>query len=174
MIRALLLTILLLFSGELNKKMDNDNGGDDRVAQFLNAISNIESSGGRNTNHPEMESGIHAGQAAIGRYGLMPNTVNEVLNRMRLNGTLTEDLDQLRDLDPDTLRSALESRPDLEQEVAKSLANRVLERQGDEERAAYSWNQGHNLTPEQISEKPYRDSDYVRKYNMYKKLSQGD
>lgn len=172
MIRKLLLVLILFLSGELNHKMDEND--DDKVAQFLDAISNIESSGGKNFKHPTMESGIHEGETAIGRYGLMPNTVNEVLNRMRMNGTLTDDLSQLKDLDPDTLKQTLESRPDLEHKIAKTLASKVLQKQQDEEKAAFSWNKGHNLTPERINQMPYKDSDYVKKYNTYKKMSKGD
>ena len=52
-----------------------------QVKSFLKNISQIESRGGEDMNHPEIKSGIHKGTKAIGRYGLMPNTVGEVLNR---------------------------------------------------------------------------------------------
>lgn len=144
-----------------------------KIKSFLNNISQIESSGGTNFNHPTINTGIHAGQTAIGRYGLMPNTVSEVLNRMRLNGTLTPELQQLQQLDPDTLKSTLEKNPNLEDQIAGTLANKVLTQQPNEEEAAYSWHQGHNLKPEAIEQKDYQNSDYVKKYDMYKKL-QGD
>ena len=142
-----------------------------RVKAFLGNISQIESRGGEDTTHPEMKSGIHKGTSAIGRYGLMPNTVSEVLNRMRIGGTLTPELDGLRGLGPEDMKKALETNPALEDQIAESLAGRVLDRQQDEEKAAYSWNQGHNLTPDAISQRPYKDSDYVQKYNAIRKLT---
>jgi hypothetical protein len=143
----------------------------ERVNRFLKVISQIESSGGKNFQHPEMQQGIHKGHSGIGRYGLMPNTVNEVLNRMRLNGSLNPELANLRKLDPVKLKETLESNPQIEDQIAQSLAERVLTRIPDEEMAAFSWNQGHNMTPDQISQKKYKDHDYVRKYNLYKELT---
>jgi len=151
--------------------------GDEKARQiqnFLNTISQIESSGGKNFDHQQMKGGIHSGDKAIGRYGLMPNTVNETLNRLRMSGQLTPELAELNKLDSATLKSTLEGNPGLEDQIAKSLADRVLAKQQDEEKAAYSWNQGHNLTPERIAERPYQEHDYVKKYNAYKKLSAGE
>lgn len=144
------------------------------IQSFLNNISQVESSGGTNFNHPIVNSGIHAGQSAIGRYGLMPNTVNEVLNRMRMNGTLTPELHQLQQLDPVTLKTTLEKNPNLEDQIAGTLANKVLTRQPDDETAAYSWHSGHNLKPEDIEQRNYQNDDYVKKYDMYKKMNQGE
>jgi len=81
--------------------------------------------------------------------------------------------DQLRNitsLPPDQMKQVVEQNPDYEQAMAEFLANHVLTRQqGDEEKAAYSWFQGHNLTPEKIEQRPYRKHDYVQKYNQYYK-----
>jgi hypothetical protein len=172
----LILTLQLLFGvttfqKELDYKMSDNKH---RVKTFLKNISQVESSGGTNFNHELIQKGIHTGDKAIGRYGLMPNTVNEVLNRMRMAGTLTPELQKLKALDHDTLKSTLESNPELEDQIAESLAGRVLDRQQDEDKAAYSWHQGHNLSPEQINEKPYQEHDYVKKYNEYKKLTTGE
>ncbi len=136
---------------------------------FLKVIGQIESSGGKNFNHDEIKSGIHEGHRAAGTYGLMPNTIDEVLNRMRLSGQLDSDLEKIRDMTPDEKKELVESNPELEQRLARSLADRVLTRQGnDEEKAAYSWFQGHNLSPERIEEENYKDHDYVKKYAKYK------
>lgn len=148
--------------------------GDKRVPKFLKIISQIESSGGKNFNHPEIKQGLHQGTSGIGRYGLMPNTVNEVINRLRLSGKLTPEIKKLQKLEPNALKEILESNPHIEDKIAEELASRVLARQPDEEMAAYSWTMGHNLTPERIKSEPYQDSDYVKKYNSYKKLVSGD
>lgn len=171
-----LLILSLLFSnnivsGELKKKMSDK---PNRIRSFLNNISQIESSGGKNFNHKPVQTGIQAGTTAIGRYGLMPNTVNEVLNRLRMNGQITPELNQLRNLDPVTLKSTLEKNPNLEDQIAQSLAGKVLDTQQDEDKAAYSWHKGHNLTPEQVDSRDYQDNDYVKKYDEYKKLTNED
>lgn len=144
--------------------------GENRTKGFLKAIQQIESSGGTNFKHPTMQAGIHKGQTAIGRYGLMPNTVNEVLVRMKRNGIITPELQQLEGLDPDTMKQTLEMNPGMEDQIAEVLANKVLDRQGDEEKAAYSWNQGHNLPPERVDQSGYQDSDYVKRFNSVRKL----
>lgn len=162
------LLVLCLYCFNLGDSRDNMSDRNTRVKSFLKNISKVESSGGKDFSHDEMKQGIHAGHRAIGRYGLMPNTVGEVLNRMRINGTLTPELQSLREADPSSLKEILETNPQLEDQIAEELADRVLERQQDENMAAYSWNQGHNLTPDRIAEMPYQDSDYVRKYNAYK------
>lgn len=147
-------------------------GDEDQIARFLSNISEVESTGGQNTDHPEIQTGIHAGDQAIGRYGLMPNTVKEVINRMRLQGTLTPEIEQLNKLDHTQLKETLEANPQIEDQLAGTLANRVLHRQHDEDKAAFSWNMGHNLKPEQIDTMDYKNSDYVKKYNAFKKLKE--
>jgi len=170
----LLILILILFINNLALEQGKFEMPDDNspIKTFLRNIAQVESSGGTNMNHPEMQSGIHAGDSAIGRYGLMPNTVKEVINRMRIHGQMTPEIEQLSQMDNQTLKDVLETNPDIEDQIAETLANRVLSRQGDEEKAAYSWNQGHNLKPEQLDTIPYKESDYVRKYNTYKKLKE--
>jgi hypothetical protein len=168
----MLLFGVTISNGELINKMND--GRKQQIRSFLNNISQIESSGGKNFNHSVVKTGIHAEHKAIGRYGLMPNTIAETLNRMRISGTLTPELKELNKLDTQTLKSTLENNPELEDQIAEALASRVLDRQKDEEMAAYSWNQGHNLSPNDITQASYKDHDYVKKYNTYKKLSTGE
>ena len=143
---------------------------DDKIKNFLKIISQIESSGGKNYNHPLIKKGPHTGHRAIGKYGLMPNTVSEIINRIRMSGASTPELQNLSKLDPHVLKTTLETNPEIENKLAEALAQRVLEKQQDEEKAAYSWFQGHNLSPERIEEEPYKEHDYVKKYNMYKNM----
>lgn len=161
--KFILFLSLLLFTGRLEKSNLEMSEKKNQIKKFLNNISQIESSGGKNQNHPEIKSGIHQGDKAIGRYGLMPNTVSEVLNRMKSAGTLTPEMEELQKLDSKKLKEKMESNPELQDKVAESLADRVLTRQGDEEKAAYSWHKGHNLNPEKVKE-DYENSDYVKKY----------
>lgn len=159
---------LILFSFNLGGLKEEMADPRERVRAFLKNISKVESSGGKDFSHDEMKTGIHKGTSAIGRYGLMPNTVNEVLNRMRLKGTLTPELQSLKDSDPQLMKQFLETNPQVEDQIAEELAQRVLERQQDEDMAAFSWNQGHNLTPDRITQMPYQEHDYVKKFKMYK------
>lgn len=167
----LLVSLFILFGGVMlgnGEKIVDEND----VQRFLTNISEVESRGGQDTNHPEIQNGIHAGTSAIGRYGLMPNTVKEVINRMKLRGTLTPEMAELQQLDPVKLKETLEANPQIEDQIAGTLAERVLQRQGDEDKAAFSWNQGHNLKPQQIDAMDYKNSDYVKKYNSLKKIKE--
>ena len=137
------------------------NGSDpvDQRTKFLNVIKQIESSGGKNVEHPIMNEGIHAGQQAIGNYGLMPNTIQELNNRARLNHQLTPEM-QAVGRNPASIGAA----PEIEQQYAQQLADRVLNKFHDPAMAAYSWNQGHNLTPEQVQQRDYLSHPYVQKF----------
>lgn len=167
-----ILFLLLAFTPALKEALGKMSDSNDNVKSFLNRISQIESRGGEDMNHKTINEGIHKGTAAIGRYGLMPNTVNEVLNRMRIRGEMTPELENLKSMDHETMKKSLEANPQLEEMIAEQLAGRVLQRQGDDEKAAYSWHQGHNLTPEAVEEKGYKDDGYVKKYNALKKLTE--
>lgn len=116
------------------------------VARFLYYISQLESSGGQNTDHPVMESGIHKGDSAQGKYGVMPKTMDELKKRY-----------------PKSFTSS--SGPD---DYAQKLAERVLQRSDmDETLAAGMWNQGHNTQPENFDK--IRDSNYAKKYEEMRK-----
>lgn len=141
------------------------------IKDFLNKIMQIESSGGTNFNHRTIASGMHEGDQAIGRYGLMPNTIREIINRRRLRGTSTPELQDLDQLDHQALKERIEANPDLEQELAEQLAQHVTQKQmGDEDRAAFAWQNGHNLTPDRISNEQLQQSPYVQKYEKLKNL----
>jgi hypothetical protein len=133
--------------------------------RFLQTIGQLESSGGQNTNHEMMDSGIQAGTAAIGKYGLMPNTVKELVNRRRIRGTSTPELQQLGEMPPDKMKAYIEANPGLEDQLANELATKVITRQnGDPDRAAYSWKQGDNLKPDEISNEQLDANPYVQKF----------
>lgn len=137
----------------------------DDVDDFLNNISQIESSGGKNFNHKTIQSGIQKGTTAIGRYGLMPNTVDEAIVRAKNSGDDDGSLDDILGMDADTKKSFLEGNPDIEHKIARSLASTVLNKQaGDTEKAAYAWNHGSNLSPDSIDDRDYSNDDYVKKF----------
>lgn len=141
---------------------------EDNITDFLDPIGQIESSGGKNFNHRLMTSGPHKGHRAIGTYGLMPNTVDEIINRMTEDGTITDEIAALKNMSPEEKKRVIEENPNYENRLARYLAGRVLDRQHDPEKAAYSWIQGHNLTPQEIDAKNYKDHDYVKKFNRFR------
>lgn len=115
------------------------------VARFLHYIKEIESSGGQNTNHPVIESGIHAGDQAQGDYGMMPNTMDELKRRYPALAKQT---------DPDLL--------------APKLAEQVLNKADkDETLAAALWNQGHNTSEDKFDK--IKQSKYAQKYESMRK-----
>lgn len=137
-----------------------------QLKSFLDKISQIESSRGKNINHPMIRNGIQKGSAAIGQYGLMPNSIQEELNRMKGDNTSTPELDQLKDQPEDDVRAKLADNKDLEQAIAAHLANRISDKQGGNDLAsAYAWNNGSNLSPDRIGSKQLLNSDYVHKFS---------
>lgn len=143
----------------VREKLDQRNPQKVQRENFLNAISQIESSGGTNLSHPTIQTGPQAGQQAMGSYGLLPNTVQELSNRARLQHQLTPEMAAAA-RNP----AAIQQNPELEQQYAQQLADRVLNRFHDPAMAAYSWNSGHNLTPEQVKERDYMNDPYVQKF----------
>ena len=139
---------------------------DDDINKFLDVIRQEESSGGKDTAHRMIQSGIHEGDSAMGQYGLMPNTVSEMANRAKRQGIASPD-----ELDAIQNPSIVNQNPELENQIAKQLAAKLLNQyHGNQEQAAYGWNQGHNLTPEQVQERDYQQHPYVQKFQKLKQL----
>lgn len=151
---------------------------DKNIRKFLNSIARIESNSGQNTNHELIQYGPMAGQKAIGFYGLLPRTANEMIREEARVGHPSPALQQLmssiQQADPEDrdsiITSHLVENPNLQDEIAEQLAKHVLNKQhGDVNKAAYAWNQGHNLTPEAIEERGYLEHPYVQKFQGVKK-----
>ncbi len=149
------------FDNEDNKIDPND---------FLKIISQIESSGGKNFAHPQIQNGIQAGTSAAGQYGLMPNTIQELINRQRLSGQINPVMRGIASESPDQMKSHVESHPDIENQLASQLANKVLNKSNDPAMAAYMWHSGHNLQPEQVQQRDYMNDPYVQKFINLQKL----
>lgn len=152
------------FRQALDEHLNGDSGQEaepDEVDDFLTRVGRNESGGGQNFNHQQIQSGNEAGQTAIGTYGLLPNTVRETLNKAQ-----DPKLEYLNDMDDQELKANLESNPDTEYQVARHLAERVLNNQGgDAEKAAFAWRHGHNLPSSRIEKANYQNDDYVKKFN---------
>jgi hypothetical protein len=132
---------------------------------FLWNLKQIETSGGKNLKHPVIAHGVAKGSRAMGNWGLLKPTVNEIVNRMRLSGNLTPEYAKLTHMDRDTMETHLKKNPQLELDLVRNLASHVLKRnKGDMHRAAYAWNTGHNKFPDQIHNDVLLNSDYVQKF----------
>jgi len=149
--------------------IEKHTGKDARIKNFLQAIELNESSGGKNTKHKTMESGMHSGDTAIGNYGLMPNTVKEMVGTMGRSHPL---FSTYRNMPNDQVESSLAQNPDHQKQIVTHMANRLHDKHGgDEERMAYSWFQGHNIKPDAFEtgkHKDYQNHDYVQKFNKHK------
>lgn len=134
---------------------------------FLWNIKQIESSGGKDTAHKTMQHGIHRGESAVGRWGMMPKTVRDLTTRLKSLQRSTPETERLSTMGPDEMRSYLESRPEAELGLARFMARHLLQRhRGDEKRAAFSWLHGHNLYPGDITDENL-NHDYVKRYEQF-------
>jgi hypothetical protein len=133
---------------------------------FLWSISQVETSGGKNLNHPIVTSGPQKGQQAIGRWALLRPTINEFLDRQeKFRGHLPERLKRIRGMSRDQIHEYFQHNPDAEVEIARAVGRQVLSKQkGDRHRAAYSWLHGHNLSPESIPDTEVTSSPYVQNF----------
>ena len=139
--------------------------------KFLKIMSTIESSSGKNTQHRTLSSGIHKGERAIGQYGLMPNTIDEMHTRMKLDGQEDPRIKELyeQNLTPQERADRISSDPELEGVIANKLYDHVNERfQGDEEKMDHAWQYGHNINPTKLTPKVLQKSDRVKKYQLIK------
>lgn len=136
-------------------------GIDKDKQSFLGSVGQIESSGGKNTNHPWMESGMHKGNRAIGTYGFMPNTIKDLANK-------TEDpsIKNLAEMDQFGMEKAIKANPSLEKKLADVMYNHLNERYaGDKDKMMYAWQQGHYTPSESIDQDTLDRSDRIAKYH---------
>lgn len=119
--------------------MDNT----DKKAKFLQAMSMLESSGGKNLKHKTIKHGIHAGDAATGQYGLMPNTIDEMKRRAKLAG---------------------EEIPEGEEQVANKLYEHISAKTDDPVKQAHMWQHGHNMDPDDLTEDVLSKSERATRF----------
>lgn len=131
------------------------------IEDFLTNIRTIESSKGRFTKGKTMSTGLHKGDSAIGDYQLMPKTINEFAKRSQ-----DKELLSLSNLSPDEKYKYLINNPKTQDKIARMMANHVLTKSsGDFRKAAYMWNTGHNLEPDEIDEDTLNQAEYVQKFD---------
>jgi hypothetical protein len=149
--------------------------------EFLNKIAMLESSGGINTDHKMMESGIHKDTKAVGTFGIMPNTAQEIGRRVkrrdhRLNLAKEFQGDPEIEMfaDPNTtpaqIQEMLDANPELANRTARYFKQLVNTRfQGDPDKMAYAWHHGHN-NPDQVTPENLEQSEYVKRFRNLRNL----
>lgn len=144
---------------------------DSQLEEFLRKISQIESSGGKNKKHRRMTSGIHEGDAAMGEFGIMPKTSDEFIGRRKRRGEYGPDDALMQQMSPEERQQFLADNPRVETNLARDIAEHVLSRSGgDEEKAAYMWNMGHNKKASSIDDEMLAESPYVKKFRKLRQL----
>lgn len=133
------------------------------IEKFMKNIAMVESSGGKNTKHKVLNYGLHKGHRAIGKYGLMPYTIIEIIKRKK-------SLKHYKYLKIDNIYKFLEKDKESYQEIAMYLAEMLYEKyRGHERKMAYCWNYGHNINPDFFEKNNlYKKTDYVTKFSFYK------
>lgn len=133
--------------------------------KFLEVIAEIESNKGRNTAHKTIEKGIHKGDAAYGTYGLMPNTIKDIIKNKKIGRQDEPRYNTLSGLDNNRMADYLRQHPDLEKKLAEDLAGKVLrDTGGDFQKSGYMWNMGHYNKPESITDDKLAVNPYSQKF----------
>lgn len=118
-------------------------------ARFQQLLSLLESSGGKQLEHQPVEGGMHEGTKAMGEFGLMPITAQELSKQ---NPEQSE-LDKLiMNADPSSVQEILASNPGKYKQFIDQMSQKVLDKSGgNAEEAAMRWLAGPNSSQRRIS-----------------------
>jgi hypothetical protein len=128
--------------------------------KMLNAISQVESSGGKNMNHKPTSMGT-----AYGKWAMMPDVIHDTI---RLNPDLKRQHQKAMRLKGDNLTRYMQDNPKLEQEIVDKHLNRLEHHFGhNPEALAYSWNHGIVGTNKALKSKQnIAEHPYVQKFKQ--------
>lgn len=134
-----------------------------RKERILSSIMDVESSGGKNTNHKAMpkDHKLHMGERAYGSYGLMPLVIRETIKK---NPTLNAHA-AAQHLIGDKMHEYMRKNPTLEKQVAEAHYDRLAKQFGDNpQKIGYAWLNGVAGTYKALKEKrPLDKHFYVKK-----------
>lgn len=123
--------------------MADPNGIRDKYKR-INRI--MESRDGQNINHRIMQSGIHEGTSAMGEYGIMPTTAQDMLKHSK------DPLDQLIvDSDPNRVEEILKGNPQVYDRLVDKETNKIANKTEDPVAASLLWNAGSNHSSDEIN-----------------------
>lgn len=134
--------------------------------KFKDVIRMLESSGGKNTKHKTIQSGLHEGDTAGGDYGIMPNTMDEMLTRNPIPYS-PKYIKKLKVLEPDQKKQLIEENPQFQELMADRVYDKIKDTVGEDElKQAAAWTYGHNRPAKDpfYTSGKYLDTDYVKKY----------
>lgn len=137
--------------------------------KFKDVIRMLESSGGKNTKHKTIQSGLHEGDTAGGDYGIMPNTMDEMLNRNPIPFS-PKHVKKLKALEPDQKKQLIEQDSSFQELMADRVYDKIKDTVGDDElKQAAAWTYGHNRPAKDpfYTSGKYLDTDYVKKYKKF-------
>lgn len=143
--------------------------------KFLAPISFLESSGGKNMSHSTVQGGLHAGDSALGKFALMPKTVQNVASMLTHKGSVLRnklgpayqdpEVAAFRTMPEDQISTKLKNNMPLQRRIARYLATHLdAIHGGDPYRSAYGWRFGSNKPSHSINQKDLDDSGYVKKF----------
>ena len=127
----------------------------------LKAIAAIESSGGLNTNHPEIKVGLSKGTHALGRYGLTSLLVREIAGK-----SLKQQHGHLATASDSDLKQHFKDHPDVEDTFAAAHYDHISHTLGtkDLKKISLAWHGGLAGAQKAISSgKDFSKDPYVQK-----------
>ena len=119
---------------------------------FLDTISQLETSGGKNLKH-KPSKGFHGGAVAVGDHAIMPLTAQYVAKHSK-NALIRP----LAEMAPHDVGKRLQADPDLTHEVAREYATSLHSRfKGNKPMMAHAWRHGPNaaVDPADVALNPY-------------------
>lgn len=137
----------------------------------LGVLSQLESSGGIDTDHPQVQSGPMAGQTAYGKYGLMPSTVRDLAK-----ANPRDEVDKaIMGASDDEVNQYLKDYPEKEDDYASRLVDKIKARTGtdDPKEIATSWLYGHNLPPQRVEQDLDNHPEYEQRIDQAEDLVHG-
>lgn len=118
-------------------------------AKFQQLLSLLESSSGKQLNHAPVEAGMHEGTKAMGEFGLMPVTAQQ-LSKQDPNKSELDNI--IMGADPASIEEILASNPGKYQEYIDQMSGQVLDKsKGNAEEAAMRWLAGPNSSKRRIA-----------------------
>jgi hypothetical protein len=108
---------------------------------ILNAISTVESSGGKNTEHERLPAdSIHQGERAYGSYGLTPLLMRETIGQHK---DLARKYNKLQNLKGTDFHEQMKEHPELEKVIASRHYDRLAKKFGhDPAKIGFAWLNG--------------------------------
>ena len=141
------------------ERMDKDK------EHHLRVIAQVESSGGKDLDHVPVNTNMHRGTSALGKYGIMPLTIKETIER---HPDLRDKFGHVVGKDLRQVASIAQENPEIVEHVASRFYDKLRRRYGNDiAKIGFSWNQGQNA----LMNDP--DKDYLNHWHT-KKILEAD